>query len=234
MKITVVTPTADRPVAFALCERWMARQTRQPDEWVVADGGFAPARCTLGQIHVHAPLPAGAMNFTNNLLNGIARATGEAIVWCEDDDYYAPDHLECMAAALEARPLVGSEDVQHYYNVAHRAWRRFNNTGASLCQTGMRREMWPAFEAIVRQCLARGAHGTDTYFWRSVPREQWGLLGRMTVLGLKGLPGCAGLGIGHRPNGHQWTADPDLAQLREWIGADADLYAGYQRQPVAA
>src|SRR5690606_25010357 len=48
MRISIITPTADRPRGIELCERYMARQTVQPHEWVVADGGHIPAKLTMG------------------------------------------------------------------------------------------------------------------------------------------------------------------------------------------
>lgn len=226
MKISVVTPTADRPLAFALTERYMARQTVQPDEWIVADGGMTPSVCTMGQIHIHAPGPAGAGNFGKNLLNGLAVASGDVIVFIEDDDWLRPDHIECLVAVAERFPLVGSESVQRYYNVAHRCWRRFDNVGASLCQTAIRRELWSAFGETVHSQMAGGRYGVDTTFWRSVPRSKWGMADQMTVLGIKGLPGRPGLGIGHRPD-KRWAKDETFAQLHAWIGNDAELYQPY-------
>lgn len=227
MKISVLTPTCDRPVAFALLERYMRRQTVQPFEWIVADGGAVAAPCTMGQVHVHTPRPPGAVNFAENLLAGLARATGDAIIVCEDDDLYFPDHIASLAALLERFPLVGSEPIQRYYNVAARCWRTFNNIGASLCQTGFRRELFPAFERVVRTMLARNAFGVDTNFWRSVPKSSWGFANAMTVVGIKGVPGRAGLGVGHRPAGPTWVPDPDLRELRALIGDDAETYAPF-------
>lgn len=229
MKISVLTPTCDRPVAFALCERWIARQTVQPDEWIVADGGQVPAVCTMRQIHLHNPRQPGAENFAHNLLAGIAAAKGDICVVIEDDDHVAPTHIESLVAALACPySLLAGDDVQRYYNVAHRCWRIFNNVGASLCQTAMRRGALGLFETIIRQCLASGTYGIDTTLWRAVPTAQWALTGKQTVLGIKGLPGQAGLGIGHRPAGPGWAPDPDLAKLREWIWEDAELYAEYR------
>lgn len=232
MRVSVLTPTCDRPIAFALTEKYIARQTRQPDEWIVADGGAAATLCTMGQIHVHRPRARGAANFANNLLNGIASATGDLMIVCEDDDWLRPDHIERMAAAAELFPLVGAEEIQNYYNVAHRCWRRFNNFGASMCQTAIRRELWPSFADMIRSCIKRNSYGIDTLFWRSVPREKWGIVGEMTVLGIKGLPGSAGLGIGHRPEGSKWVPDRNLKQLRAWIGADAALYESFQKELI--
>jgi hypothetical protein len=122
--------------------------------------------------------------------------------------------------------LVGAEPLQHYYNVAHRVWRTFNNVGASLCQTAIRRELVPAFEAMVRDQMQRAKYGIDTNFWRATPRAKWGFVGAVTVLGIKGIPGLAGLGVGHRP-GAGWVPDPDMRQLCAWIGADAETYAPF-------
>lgn len=228
MKVSILTPTCDRPIAFALTEKYLARQTIAPHEWIVADGGQTAANCTMGQIHVHLRSTPGAKNFATNLLNGIAAATGDVLVICEDDDWLRNDHLALMVAMAQRFPLIGSDDKQNYYNVAHRCWRSFNNVGASMCQTAIRRELLPAFEAMIRKCIRSGSYGIDTHFWRSVPTDKWGIVGQMSVVGIKGLPGRAGLGVGHRPEGPRWSSDPDLSQLRAWIGADASLYESLQ------
>jgi hypothetical protein len=227
VNITAITPTADRPIAFALCEALMRRQTVHPDEWIVADGGETPTSCTMGQIHIHAPRPPGAANFANNLLNALRAATGDLVVIVEDDDFVRPDHIERMAElAARGCRLIGSEDVTRYYNVARRCYRLMNNVGASLSQTALRRELLPLFRQTIETCMSKGSYGIDTTLWRAAPRSDWAFVGQMTVLGIKGLPGRAGLGIGHRPD-NRWIADPHLAKLREWIGADADTYAGF-------
>src|SRR5690349_3109096 len=115
MKISVITPTCDRPVAFALVEAMVARQTLQPDEWIVADGGSVPAQCTMGQIHIHRSRPLGAQNFAYNLLNGAARATGDVVAIAEDDDWLAPTHLETLIATLRPEALLAGDGKQRYY-----------------------------------------------------------------------------------------------------------------------
>lgn len=230
MIISVITPTCDRPAGIALAERFMARQTVKPDQWIVADGGQTAARLNAGQAHIWQPAPRGPENFGNNLLAGLAMATGDAVIFVEDDDWYGPTHIESLVRAFEAAPnaLLAGDDCQRYYNVEHRCWRKFSNVGASLCQTAARKAAIPSLRRVIRDCMVRGTYGIDTTLWRSIPRAQWALTrGQPTVLGIKGLPGCAGLGIGHRPTGNAWTPDPDLSTLREWIGADADLYAEY-------
>ena len=40
----VITPTGDRPEAFALCVKWMKSQDLSPHVWVVVDDGEADRR----------------------------------------------------------------------------------------------------------------------------------------------------------------------------------------------
>ncbi len=225
MRLSVITPTCDRPFAFGLLERWMARQTRQPDEWIVADGGRFRVKCHHGQTHLVATAAPGPANFANNLLRAVDAATGDFIVCMEDDDYYQPTHLVTLERQLSQPGIrMAGDDLQRYYNVAHRKWRIFNNKGASLCQTGFNVSEIPVFRSIVKKCLQQRTYGIDGAFWAAQPQAIKSLERHDTVLGIKGLPGQVGLGIGHRPaNG--WTSDPAGKQLEAWIGkADADTY----------
>lgn len=204
----------------------MARQTVKPDQWIVADGGATPVNTTMGQIHIHDARPPGPLNFGYNLLNGIAACANELLIIIEDDDFYRADHIERIVEKAEAGyRLIGSEDIQRYYNVAHRSWKMMNNIGASLCQTALRRDLFPLFRKTIQECMGRGSYGIDTTLWRAA-RNDWAFTHQMTVCGIKGLPGRIGLGIGHRPDA-RWSPDPHLTQLRKWIGADADLYAEF-------
>ena len=67
-KVSLITTTCDRPFGIGLMEQYVAAQTIQPDEWIVADGGSVPAILTKGQIHLHNPQPAGAKNLADNVL----------------------------------------------------------------------------------------------------------------------------------------------------------------------
>jgi hypothetical protein len=228
LKISVITPTCDRPVAFALAEKFMARQTIKPHEWIVADGGERPIQCTMGQVHLHEARPPGAANFTRNLLRAIKRVSGDVVIIVEDDDYYSPTHIETSLAQLNGKALLAGDDAQRYYNVEHRCWRIFANRGASLCQTAMRRELLPRLDYVLHACLLSAQYGVDAMLWARTPSAEKSLRRSDTVVGIKGLPGRAGLGIGHRPVGSKWYADPGLSKLQSWIGPDAALYKPYR------
>jgi glycosyltransferase involved in cell wall biosynthesis len=225
--ISVITPTCNRPVTFALLERWMARQTLAPTEWIVVDGGQVPVRCTLGQMHLHQPAPPGVANFHANLERGIQAATGDLIIIMEDDDWYASTHLETMVAKLvQPEVTIAGDDQQRYYNLEHCCWRHMQNRGAALCQTGFHRALVPTFLDVIAGRRARvhsanptertRAIGVDAYLWQSQPRSAWALTRMATVVGMKGLPGQPARG---------WTPDPDGRQLQAWVGAqDQALY----------
>lgn len=218
--LTLITCTGGRPEAFALCERWMNRQTwRGEIQWIVVDDGPENTEVTMGQTVVR-PQPRwrpGEITLARNLLAAIPLVRGEKALFIEDDDWYAPGYIERMSVALDAAPLAG-EAPARYYNVATRQYKNCGNTGhASLCQTGLRAELLPSLQRICR----RGGKFIDLALWRE-HREKY-LFHAPYSVGIKGLPGRAGIGIGHRPK-PGWAHDPGLAVLRSWIGGDAAAY----------
>ena len=223
MRISVITPTAGRPLGMTMCEKYIARQTVQPDEWIVADGGEVPDPLTMGQKRIWNPSAPGYMNFAINVLNALDAVTGTMVIVIENDDWYAPDHIEQCIKGLATQSAYGCPTLR-YFNVAHRCYVEMMNRGSALCQTAFRRELIPAMRQAAEQSMAARDFTIDGRFW--APRQRLAT-GPQTVIGIKGLPGTAGLGIGHRPKssrGKLWRADPELSMLRKWIGDDADAY----------
>lgn len=224
MRVSIITPTCDRPAGIALAEKYVARQTVQPHEWIVADSGMEPARLTMGQVHIRQPMPPGAKNLAQNIVAALRKVTGDAVVILEDDDWYHHDHIRRCVSGLESRPVYGCAMLA-YYNVAHRCYIVMQNRGSALCQTAFLASEIPRMEGAARKASNEGSFCVDGNFWRG--RE--GLaVGSQTVIGIKGIPGTPGLGIGHRPDKHRrnrWVSDPTMAKLREWIGRDdAEAY----------
>jgi len=221
--LTLITCTADRPEAFHLCERWMARQTyRGSIQWIVADGGEKPANCTRGQQHlILGPEPDPLKNFRRNLTVALEHVESRMIAFIEDDDWYAPDWLEAVTGWLTNADIAG-EIPARYYNVASRRYHEHaNGTHASLCQTAMRSSLlWSLLTAIGHD---RGPF-VDRTLWDQVAATKRQRLERSCrVIGMKGVIGRVGLGLGHADH-HFGSSDPDRATLDRWMSCDAGLF----------
>lgn len=215
--ITVITPTCDRPAGIAYLERWMARQTVKPDRWIVADGGKSKARLTMGQEHRWQPGNPGAANFARNVLRALEGVKEGLVIVMEDDDWYAPDHIEACVSGLERSDIYGCP-LLRYWNLRVRGYMDMRQKSASLAQTAFRAELATAMREAANAALKAGDYAVDGRFWGKRQAT-----GRPTSAGIKGLPGTKGLGVGHRDSG-RWIPDPDKRKLREWIGKDADEY----------
>lgn len=222
MRISLITPTADQPLGMLLCERYMQRQTMRWDQWIVADDGLEHAHLALGQTHVRRVREhEGGRSLAGNMLAALELVDGDVVIVIEHDDWYAPDHIATCVEQLRRGDAVGSR-WQRYYNVHGRCWRRMRNVGSALCNTAFRRSLVPQMRAAARSAFERKTYGVDRLFWDSIGGR--GVTHDVdTVVGIKGLPGRPGLGMGHRPDSN-WTVDPDLRQLRAWIGDDAEIY----------
>lgn len=224
--LTLLTATGARPAAWALCERWMARQDYTgPVRWIVVDDGPEPQSVTFRrdgwQLVLVRPSPhwaPGQNTQARNLLKGLAAVEpADNLVIIEDDDWYAPDWLSTVAAELQHAELVG-EHRARYYNVEQRRGRQLVNTGhASLCSTAMRGS---ALQQFSDACRARPKF-IDLELWRRARGRR--LFGGHRVVGIKGLPGRGGIGMGHEPE-FRGEADASGALLRDWVGEDAEVY----------
>lgn len=227
--LTLITPTSDRPQAFGLCERWMARQTYSgPLHWIVVDDGQQPVRCTMRQDVIRRPPGEHPhQSFLGNLLAGFRRAesfAAEKICIVEDDDWYSPGYLLQMADWLNQYQLCGQGRAR-YYNLRTRRYKTFGNAAhASLCQTGFCGDLLRDVIQWIES--GRATKVLDLEIWKNVAarRRQFIDCGGSTLsCGTKGLPGKGGLGYGHRMKPNE-QVDRDGSVLRQWVGGDAAVY----------
>lgn len=224
--ITVITPTHDRPEAWPLIQRWMRQQTVQPDQWIVVDDGQHSAPLEMGQQHLRLPNGAvGAVSLANNIMAAAEQVKGDIVLIMEDDDYYCRHHIEMSVRRLKSHQAVGCDEL-NYYNLSVQGWRVIRNNCSALCNTSFRASLLPQLVKAAEESLSRKTYHVDRYFWERVPRD--GLHGEVSVYGIKGLPGTAGIGIGHKRNAG-WTRDKGGRKLRQWLGEDADHYAKFTR-----
>lgn len=237
MDVTLITPTADRPAAVALCAYWVGRMVEravehQPGlrvEWIVSDGGhkpvdlsrMTPAHFDLRYIRAH-PHVCAKRNFRFNLIAALEASRGERVLFIEDDDWYHAEYLCGQISWLEEHDIAGEGNAR-YYNLASRQFRTMNNRShASLCQTGIRRSL---VAGLVRRIRRETSAFVDIHLWRNLAasvRKNIRPASKLCV-GIKGLPGRPGIGVGHRMTGRR--VDRNGSILRQWVGdADAGIY----------
>lgn len=211
MRITALTCTADRPEALALCHRWMERQTRQPDQWLILDDP-------------HIPMP-------QKVLYAVASGAvkGDGLIFVEDDDVFFPGWLAWCEKQLNKFDLVG-QGYAIYYHVGRRWWSECRNVRhASLCQTAITSDL---FEPLCNTIKAFDSPFFDTRIWMlecakylHLPKTD----AERLVIGMKGLPGKVGYSDVHDqkvpPGVH---SDPALVKLWKLIGRDALLYGKFK------
>ena len=128
MKLTVVTCTGGRPELFALCRKWVLRQTWQPDRWLVTyDTGDAPhaPEADVVAIPKSYPPPSEGHSWANRaLLFALSQVEpGHDVVVMEDDDWYGRRYIEDVLGAARASDFGVAQ--QRCYRMFHLPSRRY-------------------------------------------------------------------------------------------------------------
>ncbi len=219
--ITLLTCTRNRPMAFALLEKWIAAQTVRPDKWIVVTDGWEGYQFTMGQTVVkRRPRKSERHSLCENMLTGLRKlGTFDVCAICDDDDYFSPTYLATMLATIDGYDMAGLAECV-YFNIRYRQFIRLRNiTHAPLGTTCFR----PAVLPLVQEIAERGNPYIDYSLWHewtgssrlrlaAMPGE------RPTWVGIKGMPGERGIGLGHYPSG---SSDSSLKFLQEWLPAAA-------------
>jgi hypothetical protein len=238
--ITLITPTRDRPEAFALCEKYMARQTYDgPKQWIVVDDGDVPIKPTLGQTYIRRPPSTIVCTLPRNLLEAVEHVvpSSEAILFIEDDDWYAPDYVKSMMEFVKGYEIAGL-GYHRYYNVLFRMWRiETNMNAAALCTTAINGSLLGFLKTVCEIAAVKNDCIVDSRLWHP---KYWGVNypefttrmpnkvmvpnGGLNV-GIKAMPGRGGLGDGHAANINFLTGrDDNCYMLSDWIGGDVEAY----------
>lgn len=233
-KVTLITCTGARPEAFTLCERWIKNQTYRGEiEWIVVDDCEPATVCTMGQKYVRGPKPwrPGINTQRYNMEAALPHITGDFIFIIEDDDYYGPSYIEAYTNLLKFYSAVGEGNAK-YYNILDRSFKEWNNyQHASLCQTGIRKELLPRLDEAINS----GELFIDMALWRIFRAQNlkpFIFANQDYVVGIKGLPGRHGIGAGHFPQEKGFVKDPGFAQLKGWCGVNAQPYIEIAMKPI--
>lgn len=222
MKVTVITATGDRPLCLDLLSRWMENQTLKPDQWIVVDDGneiYIPNQwCDYIYRKRKENEPECTLNL--NLMRALQNVQGDVILFCEDDEYYAPDYIKTMTERIKGFSAVGICKSKYYHLPMRTYFVHPNKDHASLAQTGI---MTGVLKNQVH--ILDGNPFIDVRLWRELKSQ--GCLfddGQENCLyvGMKGMPGRKGVGWGHKGIGR---IDPNLAMLKKWIRREKDFKA---------
>jgi len=238
--VTLITPTGDRPLAFALCQNWMRKQTLQPYQWIVIDDGKIPVRpresLTFGSriipMHYVRREPKKReprCTLVLNLLIALPLIKGNKIIIIEDDEYYAPGYVAEMATRLDKHEVVGIGNTKYYHLFSGGNYRHKNKENASLAQTAFRDSFLPEFKKILNTNVEEPR--IDKEIWQKLKGSDRGFIfnddkKNPLYLGMKGLPGRPGV-IGHDPESSPYRrrhCSPDISRrrLRDWIPEPED------------
>lgn len=226
--ISVVTATGDKPLAFSLCVRWMLKQTRKPDQWIVVDDGNTPIdEQDIKDIPFltyirREPAETRTASFLGNWREGLENCIGNKIIIVEDDEYYASRYIETMAKMLNGYEIIGITRSR-YYNIASTWYKRIPNIDhASWAQTAFSARLMPDVMDLL--C---GNESLDLRLWKKILAENIPHKlfddNEYLFVAIKGLPGRPGFGGAHRI---KRVMDSSLKQLREWMPdiEDFNLY----------
>lgn len=240
--IVLLTPTGARPEQFRMCMTWMARQT-YPDEvtWIIIDDAIPR---TTNEIidtfrenwHIVKinPIPSwqrGQNTQSRNITAGIAYIESltsvKAIFIIEDDDFYKPNYLERMMQRFGTFKVLGEMNTV-YYNVYYRNYFVNRNTShSSLFQIAFIPEMLPLFKTCLNERFMDFKFYEKLHAQGYVQRGEIGFFNENNLsVGMKGMPGRAGIGAGHGRLMNM-LPDPSLIYLKQIIGDDAKYYEGY-------
>lgn len=226
--VTAITPTGDRPLAFALCAHWMESQSQRPDQWIIIDDGKVPmTNIPAGADYIRRePQPNDPHHTLNlNIQTALPHVKGSKILIIEDDEYYAPDYVRTMAGYLGQYEVVGIS-MSKYYHIQSGGYARHANTiHASLAQTGFR----GSYIGVVNALAGTPASDyLDIRIWRAALAECAGFLftddPKPLYLGIKGLPGRFGIGLGHDPKMYGNAIDRKSGVLKKWVPGDYRIY----------
>jgi len=223
--ITAITPTGDRPLAFALCQKWMSKQILKSNQWIVVDDGITPMKSTVSMQYIRrVPRPSDpSRTLIENLRVAIPLIKGNKIIFIEDDEYYAPEYIQTMVSKLDKYEIVGIGKSKYYHLLSGCYAQIGNLHHASLAEMGFRHSFLPEFIKFLD-----GGLYLDMRIWRTINRNRTHIFfddNRSLYVGMKGMPGRHGIGGGHDINHKIYRnrlRDQSREILRKWIPNRSD------------
>ena len=204
IRIAVVIPDrGDRPSFLKNCLRMVNGQTLYPSSVHLMD--YKPK--------------SNEKDITQRYRIGYSEASKkgcDVIAFMENDDWYAVDYLEKMAAAwiVNGKPDIFGTDETIYYNLNEKAWKVMHHVHRSS-----------AMSTLVRPnlkfdwCVDNEPY-TDIHLWRTL-KGVTHHFDEPICLGIKHGVGLCG-GALHVDRLHQYVnKDPEMLQLKNWVDSES-------------
>jgi len=112
MKVSVMTPTANRVSRFPLAVYSMKNQDYTGEiEWVIVEDGDQDVRSLVVDLPPHIVVKYVRLDGTHPIGKKrnrcIQEATGDVLLFHDDDDYYQPSHISHSVEALTGQSAYG-------------------------------------------------------------------------------------------------------------------------------
>jgi glycosyltransferase involved in cell wall biosynthesis len=196
MKLAVITPTRDRLFALSLLSKYIERQTHQPDLWIIVTDGKIPEMAASSSCIISSAPYAGSplKSFASNLLRGIEIAEEnnvDAVMFMEDDDWYAPDYLEKMLKLFDTGAEIVGANYKRYFHIREGYDEKpGTNLAASLARTGISNTQFELFRQVTQRLEKEASYKIDLMFYREA--DEIGVPIKMLTepsihLGIKGM-----------------------------------------------
>jgi glycosyltransferase involved in cell wall biosynthesis len=151
MSITVLTCTGNRKICLELLAKWIENQTLQPDQWLIIDDGEEPFAPNMDCDYIYRKPMVSDPEYTLNvnLKTAIPFITGDIIIFCEDDEYYAPDYIKTIVEKMKKHDAVGICKSKYYHLPSRTYYVHGNYDHASLAQTAISKKYLEVFEKLL-------------------------------------------------------------------------------------
>ena len=224
--LDIITPSGDRPLQFSLCMEWMKRQDfKDRVHWIIADDSIdgyydvsgMPDNWEITHLKIHRNKTPEYSSQGENLFLALNAIKYDKIVMIEDDDYYSNYWLSLCSTHLDSYGMFGVKNLINY-NLGNRTWLHKTYAGRDnnpMCSTSLRSDLVPELKLICTSNM----DSFDHLIWE---KKKTFYLKEYTippVIGIKGLPGRAGMTTKHRrvlPN-----QDPTLQSFKQLVGEEA-------------
>ncbi len=226
--VSIVVPTCNRLWRLQRCIDKIRLNVHNPHEIIVIDGASTDGtRAWLATQHglrvIQEPRREGAVRALNK---GFRAATGQYVLWLNDDAYPLPGSVEAAIAMIERPDLsdVGMVAFYHNWDSEHNVLDRVEDNGVSYEFCHVRGYPYANFGLIRRALLEKVGFADERYFFFGFDPDL-----SLKVQLNEGLRvfGCRRALIHH----DQYHDDRKRADLRIGLEDNAKLFAKWDLPP---